>query len=172
MQVLRRLRQMRAYQTAKRIAAYMPQDGELDPEPALLAALKLGKYCFMPSLHTFRHNRLWFLPWHPHARTQANKFGIPEPQQRRLRIAAHHLDVVLVPLVGFDSQGRRLGMGGGYYDRTFSYLKLRHRWKRPMLIGIAHACQQLSELPAEAWDIRLDAVVTDQQTFCCRQLTC
>ena len=164
-QVRRRLQQLRIFQRAARIAGYLPQDGELDPEPILHDAIKRGKKCFVPSLHRFQHNRLWFLPWRPSAPTKPNKYGIPEPQQRRLRIATLHLDLVLVPLVGFDTHGRRLGMGGGYYDRTFAYMDRNTRWKRPSLIGIAHACQQTIQLPHEPWDIRLDAVVTDQDTL-------
>lgn len=160
--VQRHLQQLRIFQRAARIAAYLPQDGELDPEPMLHGAIKRGKKCFVPSLHRFQHNRLWFLPWRPASPTKLNKYGIPEPQQRRLRIATQHLDIVLVPLVGFDMHGRRLGMGGGYYDRTFANIDRKTRWKRPSLIGIAHAFQQTSQLPYEPWDIRLDAVVTDQ----------
>ena len=164
-QIKRRLQKLLVYQRAHKIAAYLPQDGELDPEPLLHGAVKRGKKCFVPSLHTFRHNRLWFLPWYPDAPTKPNKYGIPEPQRRRLRIAAQHLDIVLVPLVGFDGHGRRLGMGGGYYDRTFAYMNRRTHWKKPLLIGIAHACQQTSRLPDKPWDIRLDAIVTERNVL-------
>lgn len=161
-QIQRHFQRLLAYQRACRIAAYLPQDGELDPEPLLRGAIKRGKKCFVPSLHTFQYNRLWFLPWYPDSPTSPNKYGIPEPRRRRLRISAQHLDIVLVPLVGFDVRGRRLGMGGGYYDRTFAYLNRNTHWRKPLLIGVAHACQQTSGLPQETWDIQLDAVVTER----------
>ena len=75
---------------------------------------------------------------------------------------ARRLDVMLLPLVGFDSEGRRLGMGGGYYDATLAYLRSRRRWRKPLLVGVAYACQQLKEVPAEPWDVRLDMILTEK----------
>ena len=71
------------------------------------------------------------------------------------------LDLILLPLVGFDLKGNRLGMGGGYYDRTLSYLRHRRFWIKPRLVGVAHECQKVDSLIARPWDIPLDAVVTE-----------
>jgi 5-formyltetrahydrofolate cyclo-ligase len=97
---------------------------------------------------------------------RANRFNIPEPtlRNRRLRLA-WTLDLLLVPLVGFDAGGNRLGMGGGFYDRTLSYLSHRTYWRRPRLIGIAHECQRVAELRLRPWDVPLDMVVTERQVY-------
>lgn len=93
-----------------------------------------------------------------------NKFGIPEPLPRAKRIRPESLDLAFVPLVAFDAQGRRLGMGGGFYDRCFS-MRLKRFHKKPRLFGCAHACQQMNALPVESWDIPLDCIVTDVATL-------
>jgi len=72
------------------------------------------------------------------------------------------LDIALVPLVAFDDYGRRLGMGGGYYDRTFAYLRHREHWRRPKLIGVAFEFQRVAELPAQPWDVPLDGIITEK----------
>lgn len=159
----RRLARLPAFARARRIAAYVARGGELDPAPALALALRRGKQCFLPVLHPFGHNRLWFARWQRGDRMRANRYAIPEPSARVGRLAAQRLDAVLVPLVGYDLQGTRLGMGGGYYDRTFAFRRLR-RSSRPLLIGYAHACQQVEQLPRAAWDIALDCIVTDRAT--------
>ncbi len=90
-----------------------------------------------------------------------NNFGIAEPGDRG-RILTAELDVVLVPLVGFDDAGNRLGMGGGFYDRHFSFLRSRTHFRRPRLIGVAYEMQRLPKLPTDPWDVPLWAVVTDR----------
>lgn len=93
---------------------------------------------------------------------QRNKFGILEPDAEEF-IDAGMLDVVITPLVAFDSAKHRVGMGGGYFDRTFAFLRHRKRYFRPKLIGIAFACQETREIPANPWDIRLFDVITDRK---------
>ena len=66
-----------------------------------------------------------------------------------------------MPLVGFDHQGYRLGMGGGYYDATLAYMRHRRSWRKPRLVGIAYECQRVEKLPHDPWDMPLDAVVTE-----------
>lgn len=75
---------------------------------------------------------------------------------------ARWLDFLVVPLVGFDDQGRRLGMGGGYYDATLAFLRRRRIWHKPYLIGLAFECQRVAEIPSEPWDIRLNAILTEK----------
>jgi 5-formyltetrahydrofolate cyclo-ligase len=75
------------------------------------------------------------------------------------------LDLMLVPLVGFDGACNRIGMGGGFYDRTLAYLRRRRHWRRPRLIGIAHECQRVDRIDPRPWDIPLDAVVTEQGVY-------
>lgn len=90
-----------------------------------------------------------------------NRFGIPEPDRNAKRLPSRLLSVVLLPLVGFDSDGNRLGMGGGFYDRTFGYA-IHSSARRPRLIGVAYECQRSADgLPRRPWDVPLDGVVTE-----------
>jgi 5-formyltetrahydrofolate cyclo-ligase len=92
--------------------------------------------------------------------TRANHLGIDEPAGA-CEIGARWLDLVFLPLVGFDSHGMRLGMGGGYYDRTFAFLNLRTAWRAPRLVGIAYEFQHIDRIEPAPHDVRLDAVVTE-----------
>ncbi|MFT6916255.1 MAG: 5-formyltetrahydrofolate cyclo-ligase [Motiliproteus sp.] len=161
---------------AKRLGFYLPCDGEISPLPLIALALKMGKQCFLPVLHPTRHNSLWFVRYRPESKLIKNRYGIAEPDIRlEPRILPQALDLVLLPLVGFDSQGGRLGMGGGYYDRTFAFKRsaeLRDGQparRSPALVGLAHQLQQQPKLELADWDIPLAAVATDQQLYWSRQ---
>ena len=88
-------------------------------------------------------------------------FGIQEPAGGPIR-AARNLDIILTPLVAFDSAGNRIGMGGGYYDRTFAFLKRRTTWRKPKLIGIAFGLQEVDAVPVDTWDVPLDGILTEK----------
>lgn len=166
----RRLTTLPAFGRAARIAAYWPTDGEIDPLPALTRAHAAGKACYLPVLCPLRDGHLHFAPWQPGAVLVRNRYGIPEPDcPRRQWLAPRMLDLVLLPLVGFDAGGHRLGMGGGYYDRSFAFA-LRHGWRRPRLVGVAFASQRVDHLPQRSWDVPLDAVVTPQAAYALRAL--
>lgn len=149
---------------SRHLALYLPNDGEIDPGPLALAAWRMGKRCYLPVLHPLSGRQLAFVRYQPDTVLRPNRFGIPEPDFRRTpRLAPEHLDLVLLPLVAFDRTGSRLGMGGGFYDRTFAF-KQRHRvWRhKPQLIGLAHSCQEAGDVVRESWDLPLSAVATDQ----------
>tara|TARA_R110002167_G_scaffold2178_11_gene11132 strand:- start:20442 stop:21080 length:639 start_codon:yes stop_codon:yes gene_type:complete len=161
---------------AKRIGFYLPSDGEISPLPLIKQALAMGKKCFLPVLHPVRHNRLWFARYRPETRLIKNCYGISEPNIRlEPRALPQALDLVLLPLVGFDSMGGRLGMGGGYYDRTFAFKRRTERKdnrpprKSPALIGLAHELQQQPKLELADWDIPLAAVATEHQLYWSRK---
>lgn len=163
----RRLGCQPLFARAKRIGFYLASDGEISAQPLIELALSLGKQCFLPVLHPVRHNRLWFARYRPGSQLIKNSYGIEEPNIRlEPRVLASSLDLVLLPLVGFDPQGGRLGMGGGYYDRTFAF-KLNAKVKRrnPLLVGLAHELQKRDQLKLADWDIPLAAVATDQQVY-------
>ena len=162
----RLLSELAAFRNARRIAAYLPADGELDTGPLIARAWAMGKSVFLPVLLPHGENRLWFARYEPDTVLRRNRFGIPEPVRApQTRIAPLALDLVLTPLVGFDAQGNRLGMGGGFYDRSFAYL-LRHRhWFRPRLIGIAYDFQRQPPLPHQPWDVPLHAIVTENKVY-------
>ena len=161
----RRLHRDPNFRRARHIAFYLANDGEIDLLP-LLRRQTGNKTFYLPLLSESRRpweaTRLLFQPWDPSDKTLTkNRYGIFEPAYtpRKLK-AANMLDLVLLPLVGFDQQGNRLGMGKGYYDRTFA--RRSGSWRQPKLLGIAHACQEVTSLPHAEWDVPLDGVVTDK----------
>jgi 5-formyltetrahydrofolate cyclo-ligase len=145
------------YKQARTLALYVAADGEIDPAGILERAWADGKRVFLPQLRG--GNRLGFREYRRGARLRRNRFGIPEPLQGR-RLLPSGLDVVLLPLVAFDRRGHRLGMGGGFYDRTFAGLR-RNGIRAPSLIGLAHGFQQVAELTEQPWDVPLRGVLTD-----------
>ncbi|MBP9763941.1 MAG: 5-formyltetrahydrofolate cyclo-ligase [Gammaproteobacteria bacterium] len=143
------------------LAAYWPNDSEINPLGILATAHEMGKSCYLPKLDPDPMAHMQFVEYHPGDSLTANHLGILEPSLRhRKSIAPKSLDLVLVPLVAFDKKGRRLGMGKGYYDHTFAFHKTDPNSK-PFLLGIAYDLQKVSELPSEEWDIPLDGVATE-----------
>ena len=126
-----------------------------------LRALARRRLCpvYLPCIVDYRYRRMVFAR-DAEALPSINRLGIPEPDAVRT-IAARALSVVLLPLLGFDPYGTRLGTGGGYYDRMFAFRRHRHSWHRPLLVGIAFQCQQLPLIERGSHDVPLDAVVTE-----------
>lgn len=143
----------------RHIAVYLAFDGELDPAPLVRRLWAAGKRVYLPVVTRLAPRRLWFREYRPDSRLQPNRFGIPEPVSGPLW-PSRMLDVVLLPLTAFDASGTRLGMGGGFYDRTFS--GRRHSgWSRPRLVGVGYRWQQVSALAREPHDLPVQAIVTD-----------
>jgi 5-formyltetrahydrofolate cyclo-ligase len=145
------------YRSAQRLGGYWASDGELDTSALLTQAQADGKNTYLPIITALKQP-LAFAPFTDTTLMQPNRYGIPEPQvsQNQL-IQANELDLVLTPLVAFDDAGRRLGMGGGFYDRSFELSA-----KRPFLLGVAFELQHVDyALPQRDWDVRLDAAVTE-----------
>lgn len=162
--LVRQVRHHPDYPRARRIALYWANDGEIDLAPLTDQLKADGKSVFLPVLNPLDPVRphLWFCHWQPGEPMRANRFGIPEPA-RPERIPTWTLDWVLMPLVGFDAAGGRLGMGGGFYDRTFAQ---EGRWpQQPQRLGVAHECQCVEAIPQEGWDLPLAAVITDQGIY-------
>lgn len=159
-QALRHALRAGLFLKGRRWSFYLPVGAEFDVLPLLNQALHMGKDCYLPITAQRIAQPLRFARLDGRHGLTRNRYGIVEPHSREL-MNARWLDVMLLPLVGFDDQGRRLGMGGGYYDATLAYLRNRRRWRRPLLVGVAYACQALREVPAEAWDVRLDMILTE-----------
>jgi 5-formyltetrahydrofolate cyclo-ligase len=150
---------------ARHIGIYLANDGEIDPHLYIDLARRKGIHFYLPILHPVYPGKLVFSPYFDGIRLSANRFGIPEPPfPRSRRRPAWALDAVLFPLVGFDENGGRLGMGGGFYDRTFAFSRIRPGMA-PKLIGLAHDFQKVRELPIEPWDVPLHGVVTDKGRY-------
>lgn len=152
------------FRRSRHIAFYFANDGELDITPLLQRAWDMGKVCYLPLITPGKS--LWFAPYADGDPLALNRFGIPEPIRPGLGlVSARLLDVILAPLVAFDDKGHRLGMGGGFYDRTLSFLRHRHAWRKPRVIGVAHDLQRVATLSAEPWDAPLDGVATDRRLY-------
>jgi len=159
----RQLAQHPRFRRARHIALYLPNDGEIDPRLLLQAAQRRGKATYLPVLNPWPRTRMVFQRIEPGEQLRRNRFGILEPvirTARQRRVWA--LDLLLMPLVGFDGKGGRLGMGGGFYDRSLAYRSRRKKSHKPTLLGLAHECQRVDRLPLESWDVALQATVTDQ----------
>jgi 5-formyltetrahydrofolate cyclo-ligase len=152
-----------AFRHSRRIAFYLASRGEIDPQQLMMLALKAGKQVYLPVLRNRPSNSLWFSAYRPGERLVNNCYGIPEPVMNSRRVVMPwSLDVVFVPLVAFDISGNRMGMGGGYYDRTFAFKRMRSHWHGPKLIGLAHEFQRVEQLQTQPWDIPLNGVITEQ----------
>jgi 5-formyltetrahydrofolate cyclo-ligase len=148
---------------ARRIGFYLPQGGEFDAHPLMNQALQMQRECYLPVLpkrgRVMRFGRL-----RSHTHMSPNRYGIPEPLDAR-PLRARQLDLLLMPLVGFDAAGYRLGMGGGYYDATLAFMQHRRLWRKPRLVGVAYECQRVDVLPHDPWDMPLDAVLTERRLY-------
>lgn len=153
----------RPYHDAQRIAVYIAVDGELDPAPLVMRARADGKELWLPVLGPRDDDPMRFLPYLPGAVLHANRYRIPEPaSDSGALLAAQDLDLVLTPLVAFGLSGERLGMGAGFYDRSFAFLKTAGI-ASPVLLGYAYEVQRVDTLVSEPWDVPLAGVVTEQQ---------
>lgn len=153
------------FKRCRNVACYFANDGEIDPQPIIERAWSLRKKVYLPILSPLK-NRLYFVPYEKHSKLKNNRFNIPEPVcQPSHWKTAYQLDLLLLPLVAFDTQGNRIGMGGGFYDRTLAYLQLRQFWKKPILIGLAHEIQKVNNLDSQSWDIPLNYIITEKKRY-------
>lgn len=162
-QIVRNISNRSDFRHATDIALFFSNDGEPDLDGLIERVWHYNKRCYLPVLRPGFQMGLWFAPWDRGGQLKLNRFGIPEPDLiwRQMR-PAWSLDMVLMPLVGFDSARQRLGMGGGYYDRTFAF-KLQQGYQRspPHLLGVAFEVQKVAALSSNPWDVPLDGVVTE-----------
>ncbi len=149
------------FQHAHHIAFYMNFNAEISTQLLLWHALKLGKSCYLPVV-TSTH-RLNFIKVDSQSSLSKNRYGILEPNQAPTKIRdTNQFDLVLVPLVAFDAALHRIGMGGGYYDRTFA---MKNRLRRPCLVGLGYDFQRVNQLPHSNLDVSLDLVITEKRLY-------
>lgn len=165
-QLASRLAKSHVFRNSQHIAFYIANDGEIDLTPLMRVAWSMKKHCYLPILSPAFQRHLYFAEYNDGDVLKHNQFGIPEPavSPRKWRKGSR-LGLVLTPLVAFDENGNRLGMGGGYYDKTFAYLRHQTRWRRPRLIGVAYDFQRVRSLEFASWDVPLNGVVTPQTFF-------
>lgn len=152
------------YRQAGSVAAYWPVRGEADVRPLMEWALEAGKRVYLPIVGD--DGLLRFAPYDRDSVFENNRLGIPEPQvTSEALVDPHDLELVIVPLTVFDDRGNRLGMGGGFYDRSFAFLNGEPARARPILAGAAHEFQRAERLPTCDWDIPARLVVTEQHIW-------
>jgi 5-formyltetrahydrofolate cyclo-ligase len=148
-----------AFKSGAHIAVYLPFDREADTAPLLRTARRRGVRLYVPVVTDLRHRRLRFYPLS--GRTRRGVFGISVPHEHALPMPPRWFNLIVVPLVGVDVTGRRLGMGGGFYDGALAFRRVRRQWRGPLLVGYAFDCQKADTVFADPWDVRLDALATE-----------
>jgi 5-formyltetrahydrofolate cyclo-ligase len=157
------LERLRIFRRGGRVALYLPLPGEVDLRPCLPVAWRRGVETYVPRIVSRRRRLMTFVALAPGSTARRNSYGIEEPAATTRCVAAPGLDVVLVPVVGYDRQGNRLGMGAGFYDRALRRrLDTGRAWRRPRLVGVAFACQELPGIAPSPWDVPLDLIVTER----------
>jgi 5-formyltetrahydrofolate cyclo-ligase len=154
---------------AQHIALYLSNDGELDTKPFIHWCWQQQKQVYLPVIHPFSRGHLLFLQYHPNSIMVVNQYGIAEPKLdiRNLGLLKQ-VDILLTPLVAFDNTGNRLGMGGGFYDRTLAtwYQGNKNTTNNAFYpLGLAHNCQLVSSIPTQIWDIPLPEIITPNKTY-------
>lgn len=164
--VAAQLEQLADFLVDQRVAGYWAIDGELPLHVVVANLTRRGQHYCLPRITGPR--QLSFVEWRSGVELEANRYGIPEPVCTTSDLlTANELDIVLLPLLGFDRQGHRIGYGGGYYDATFACLRERDEAARPLLIGIGYAAQEVDAIEAAAWDVHLDYVATENELIDC-----
>ncbi len=165
-QLASRVAALKVFVSAHHIAGYLAFDGELDPAHLLEQASAMGKQVYLPVLTGKPPAKLLFAPYHPDTVLIPNRFGIPEPEVPHAQLwPPQRLDLVLIPLVAFDISGTRMGMGGGFYDRTFAFRRNPAHLPKPRLLGLAYELQKFPALLRQSWDVPLDGVATEEALY-------
>lgn len=170
------LKQHPLFKACKHIAVYLSLKDEFDSAAVIESVWKAKKTCYIPVLAERKDNSrkdqnyLRFAKYEYGDPLHMNRYSILEPARLTHEMKPEGLDLVIMPLLAFDRRGRRLGTGGGYYDRTFEFqhgILNDDPNKKPKLIGLGYAAQEAEELPADPWDLALDAVLTEKEFITC-----
>jgi 5-formyltetrahydrofolate cyclo-ligase len=159
------LRRSKLLRPGRHIAIYVAHDGEADPSAIVTLARRNRCEIYLPAIADYRRRRMEFRRYSHDTSLRPNRYGIGEPERAAPRIAVRHLDLVLLPLVAIDPRGTRLGTGAGFYDRCLQHLRSGRRWRRPKLIGLGYEFQRVASLDARAWDVPLDALLTEKNLY-------
>lgn len=156
--IAQKITQSSWFQRAAFVACYLSTPDEVDTWSIIERAWRMKKRVFAPVLE--KNDVLQFCELTADTDVLVNQYGIAEPLDGET-VAPRMLDIVITPVVAYDNAGHRVGMGGGYFDRTFSFLRGRKHFFHPKLIGVAFACQEVEEITPNPWDIPLFATVSD-----------
>ncbi|KTF15709.1 5-formyltetrahydrofolate cyclo-ligase [Pseudoalteromonas sp. H105] len=161
------IQHLKRYKTTKNlhIGIYLSNDSELDTSLLIKELWSINHHLHLPVIHPFNGTTLYFQRYEENSPMTPNRYGILEPKLNCSQICPlQDLDYLLMPLVAFDNHGNRLGMGGGFYDKTLARYH-RENWQTPQLIGLAHQCQHVESLPVEPWDVPLNFIITPQKIY-------
>ena len=147
------------FQRASYVGCYLPTIDEVNTWEIIARAWLMGKRVFVPVVE--KKQKMQFRELTPETDLRPASWGLLEPSDGEIA-SARMLDVVITPVVAFDKDNHRIGMGGGYFDRTFAFLRHRSNWRRPRLIGLAFDCQQVEKIRPNPWDIRVFTIVTEK----------
>ena len=148
----------REFNASNVVGCYLPMTDEVDTLEIYERAWRAHPRIFVPVL--FGRQEMLFREFRPETTLRRNSFGLWEPESGET-ISPRKLDVVITPTVAYDEKNNRIGMGGGYFDRCFSFLRCRRQWFRPKLIGVAFTLQKVEKITPNVWDIRLYKVISD-----------
>jgi len=146
------------------VACYMALADEIDALPIIQALWQAKKACYLPVLSTKADKHLQFVLYEAGMALGLNRYQVSEPQNITQVLSGPQLDVVVLPLIAFDQKGNRLGTGGGYYDRTFSFV-LQSKFtqkKKPHLLGLAFELQKVTQIPSEVFDVPVEGMITEK----------
>ena len=147
------------------IAIYLPVRGEADPGFLVKSADLSSATFYLPVLSATKKNHLEFALYNKDTPMKLNRFNIPEPDASKAHLIedVRELDTVIMPMVAIDRMGNRIGMGGGFYDRTFEYRKSEKR--SPKLVAFAYDFQLINIQQPQDWDVPADYVALQQNFF-------
>lgn len=146
------------FRSGRFVACYLSTEEEVDTWSLIERAWRMNKRVFAPRIE--KNFTMQFCELSAQSKLVLNQYGLPEPQDGEI-IAPRALDLVITPVVAFDDDGNRIGMGGGYFDRTFSFLKDRKLLFHPKLIGLAFSCQRVDKIAPNPWDIRIFQLINE-----------
>lgn len=166
-QICQRVRQTRFYKEAKNIAVYLSALGEVETQSLIEHALSHDKHVYLPVLDPTNKEFMHFVRFQDGTRLVENRFGMPEPELIEENvISPKHLDLVICPLVAFDAQANRVGMGGGFYDRHFAFKnEAAFSSKPPVMLGLGYDFQKIQKIDVAPWDISMSAIISETTTY-------
>ncbi len=159
-QIIAHCLQLPFFLKSQHIACYLTVRHEVSCDKLIQMIFKENKKCYLPVVHPHEAGKMHFIRYEEKEKLGKNRYGILEPRfSNELEISPEKLDLIFLPVVGFNRQGVRLGSGGGYYDRALATPAAKH----PVLVGLAYSCQEVPELIAEPWDVKLDVIITEKE---------
>ncbi len=156
--ICKRVIESREFSSSAMVGIYLPMKDEVDSREIIQRAWRANKRVFVPILRGSA--QMLFCEIDADTELEQNRLGIWEPARGRI-VAPENLDLVIAPTVAFDDDCHRIGMGAGFFDRCFAFLRHRKHWLRPKLVGVAFRCQKVEKITPNTWDIRLYRIITE-----------